>query len=430
MPHEEVKMSVYTVEYSRKNPETKRNITVVKYRAQVKHNGKAYTKLFDTEREAKDWEAQKEKELSGMAGVEKLIDEANKVTLRMLLAEHFKRHLSGQSPNSFKTNQNRSLKAIPEFKIPYELIHNRINKYKYSKTIEKAILEQTLNRSFDYMKDGIPFGDFFVETVDIQLIIAYIKSRKVKPNTLLRELSTISGAFTHAFKYYPEFEDGIENPVKKLPRNEKPKPDNSRRTVINEEQTLKIAEYLHLKANQEPYYCFIQCIYSGCRRVESLSMEWENIDWKKQTVLIPKTKNGKPRDIPIEPSFLEHLKEQKKDIGKVFKLTYFNMRAYWVEATKHLGYYDNERDRLYFHDTRRTAITNNLRQADGNNFKLAKVFGLKPTEIEKQKTAIDQDMSGIIRKLQNGEKLTPKEVSLLAGHSNTNVTNDTYNADR
>lgn len=106
-------MSVYTVEYSRKNPETKRNITVVKYRAQVKHNGKAHTKLFDTEREAKDWEAQKEKELSGMATVENLIAEANKITMRMLLAEHFKQHLSKQSPNSYKTNQNRSLRAIP-----------------------------------------------------------------------------------------------------------------------------------------------------------------------------------------------------------------------------------------------------------------------------------------------------------------------------
>ena len=423
-------MSVYTVEYSRKNPETKRNITVVKYRAQVKHNGKAHTKLFDTELEAKNWEAQKEKELSGMATVENLIAEANKITMRMLLAEHFKQHLSKQSPNSYKTNHNRSLRAIPEFKIPYELIHKRINKYKYSKTIVQAIIEQTRNDSFDYMKDGIPFGDFFVETVDMQLIIAYMKARKVKANTLLRELSTISGAFTHAYKYFTEFEDGLENPVKKLPRNEKPKPDNSRRTIINEEQTLKIAEYLQMKANQEPYYCFIQCIYSGCRRVECLSMEWENIDWKNKTVLIPKTKNGKPRDIPIEPSFLEYLNERRKEKGKVFKLTYFNMRAYWVEATKQLGYYDNERERLYFHDTRRTAITNNLRQAEGNNFKLAKVFGLKTTEIEKQKVAIDQDLSGIIRKLQNGEKLTPKEISLLAGHSSTNVTNDTYNADR
>ena len=40
---------------------------------------------------------------------------------------------------------------------------------------------------------------------------------------------------------------------------------------------------------------------------------------------------------------------------------------------------------------------------------------------------MSQDLSGIIRKLQNGEKLTPKEISLLAGHSNTNVTNDTSN---
>ena len=423
-------MTVYQISYPKKNPLTKREIKVSKFRAQVKHKGKSHSKLFDTKHEAIAWVEEKEKELSGMLAVENLINEANKITMRMLLKEHFKQHLSKQSPNSFKTNQNRTLKAIPEFKIPYEAISSRINKYKYSKAIELAFIEQMRNQTYDIVTNGIPFGDFFVETVDMQLTIAYINSRKVKPNTLLRELSTISGAFTNAFKYFKEFDDGLDNPVRKLPRGEKPKPDNSRRTIINEEQTLKIAEYLSMKANQEPYYCFIQCIYSGCRRVECLSMQWENIDWKGQTVFIPKTKNGKPRDIPLEPSFFEHLKEIRKDSGAVFKLTYFNMRAYWVEATKQLGYYDNERERLYFHDTRRTAITNNLRQAEGNNFKLAKVFGLKPTEIEKKKIAIEQDLSAIIRKLQNGEKLTPKEISLLAGHSNVNITNDVYNSDR
>lgn len=423
-------MSVYDVTYTRKNPETKRPSKVTKYRGQVKHLGKVYTKLFDDKALAEQWVKDKEAELSGMKAISEAIDEANKVTMRMLLREHFNQHLSKQSPNSYKTNQNRCLRAIPDFKIPYELIHTRINKYKHSKKMVDAIIEQYTGQTYDFIKEGIPFGEFFVETVDMQLIIAYMKARKVKANTLLRELSTISGAFTNAFKYFTEFEDGIDNPVKRLPRGEKPKPDNSRRTIINEEQTLKIAEYLQMKANIEPYYCFIQCIYSGCRRVECLSMEWQNIDWKAQTVHIPKTKNGKPRDIPIEPSFFEHLQENRKEAGKVFKLTYWNMRAYWVEATKQLGYYDNERERLFFHDTRRTAITNNLRQAEGNNFKLAKVFGVKPTEIEKQKKDLEQDLSTIIKKLQNGQRLTPKEISLLAGHSNVNITNDVYNSDR
>lgn len=126
------------------------------------------------------------------------------------------------------------LRAIPEFKIPYELIHKRINKYKYSKTIVQAIIEQTRNDSFDYMKDGIPFGDFFVETVDMQLIIAYIKARKVKANTLLRELSTISGAFTHAYKYFTEFEDGLETPSRNFPETRSPS-----QTTVEEPSSMK-----------------------------------------------------------------------------------------------------------------------------------------------------------------------------------------------
>lgn len=425
-------MTVYSIDYWKKNPLTKRKILVTKFRAQVKHNGKTYSKLFDEKWEAEAWVQEKQKEVSGLGPIQDLLAQTQKATMADLLREHFKQRLAHQSPNSYKTNQNRSLRAIPQVRIPYSLIMKRIDKYKFTSEFMKTFAKEfnLESETSDYIKNGIPFGEFYVESVDIQLISAYIQSRKVKPNTLLRELSTISGAFTHAYKYFKEFEDGIDNPVRRLPRGEKPKPDNSRKTVINEEQTLKISEYLRMKANQEPYYCFIQCIYSGCRRVECLTMEWQNIKWDEQTVFIPKTKNGKPRDVPLEPTFFEYLKANQKTNGKVFNLTFFNMRAYWVEATKQLGYYDNERERLYFHDTRRTAITNNLRLAEGNNFQLAKVFGVKATEIEKQKTAISQDISAIIRKLQNGEKLTPKEVSLLVGHGSTDVTNDTYNADR
>jgi integrase len=424
-------MTVYSIDYMKKNPATKRQVKVTKYRGQLKFGGKTYSKLFDYESAAESWVKAKYEELSGLAGIGKWIDEIKQITMADLLKEHFKQRLAAQSPSSYKTNQNRCLRAIPAVRIPYQLISKRIDKYKFTNEFAELFFKEFYNTTpTNYVKEGIPFGEFTVESVDMQLISAYIQSRKVKPNTLLRELSTISGAFTHAYKYFKEFEDGIDNPVKRLPRGEKPKPDNNRKTVINEEQTLKIAEYLGLKANQEPYYCFIQCIYSGCRRVEALSMLWENINWKEQTFLVPKTKNGKPRDIPIEPNFFEYLQQNKKANGKVFRLTFYNMRAYWVEATKHLGYYDNERERLYFHDTRRTAITNNLRQAEGNSFKLAKVFGLKTTELEKQKRAMDQDISAIIRKLQNREALTPKEISLLAGHGSTDVTNDTYNADR
>jgi uncharacterized coiled-coil DUF342 family protein len=61
---------------------------------------------------------------------------------------------------------------------------------------------------------------------------------------------------------------------------------------------------------------------------------------------------------------------------------------------------------------------------------LAKVFGVKPSEIEKAKKKVSEDIQDIIKKLQNGEPLTVKEISVLSGHGTTDITHETYNADR
>jgi integrase len=161
-------------------------------------------------------------------------------------------------------------------------------------------------------------------------------------------------------------------------------------------------------------------------------MEWENIDWKKQLVHLTEkqTKNGRAREVPLHDEFFNYLKEHRKASGKIFKLTYYNMRAYWVDALKQNDLYDNPRTRPIWNDTRRTAITTNLRRSEGNTFQLAKVFGVKPSEIEKEQKKIGSDIQDIIKKLQNGEPLTPKEISLLSGHQNSDITHQTYNADR
>jgi integrase len=422
----------YRMEYTRKNPKTKREQTVIKWRGQVRDGKKTHTKLFDEESQALDWEVAKGKELSGLADIEIAIDEANEVDMRQLLQAHFKKRLSKQSATSLKANENRSLKQIPSVKIPYVAIQHRINNYKYSKSIVNAML----NREYDYHNDGIEFGDFFVSTVDFYLISKYIEVRKeqgIANNTLLRELTIISGAFTNAYDYYKQFENGIANPVRQLPRGIKPKPENDRKVILSNDDISKIAEFLSIKTNLEPYYCFVQCVFSGVRRVECLRMEWQNIDWDKQLVVLTKeqTKNGKARDIPLQDEFFDYLKTNKKNSGAIFKLTFSNFRAYFVDALKQSGLYDKPQgQRITQMDIRRTAITTNIRRSEGNLFQLAKVFGVKPSEIEKAKKKVSEDIQDIIKKLQNGEPLTVKEISVLSGHGTTDITHETYNADR
>lgn len=421
-------MSIFSIAYKVLNKETGRKITKTKYRLQIRTKTLKINKLFDTEEEAKDYEKDAIYKHNSLDVIDKIISDTNAIDIRNLLKKHFTDTLTKQSPTSFKTNQNRCLSAIPGVKIKYTLIQKTINNYKF----KKHFVDLMINRQFDYANDGIDFGDFFIETVDFHLIIAYIQVRKdkgIKDNTILRELSTISTAYDKIYKYYPnEFKNGILNPIKQLPKSEKPKPYLERKRVLSDDESRKIAEYLKTKENQEPFYVFIECLFCGARKSEVLGIEWENINFENNTIFLPKTKNGRSRIIDIEEMFLTYLKNNKKDYGKVFKLTHWNFRQYWVDALKALGMYKTG-DRLHFHDTRRTAITKNIKSINNSSFQLAKVFGVAPSFIEQEKLKLVNNIDLIINKLRNGGKLTENEIMILAGHSDIKMT-QIYNADR
>jgi integrase len=56
---------------------------------------------------------------------------------------------------------------------------------------------------------------------------------------------------------------------------------------------------------------FVIAFHSGCRLGELLNMKWTDVDWKNRVIRLPKTKNGKKRNLPFCGSVEEHLKAQK-----------------------------------------------------------------------------------------------------------------------
>ncbi|MHC4872692.1 MAG: tyrosine-type recombinase/integrase [Planctomycetota bacterium] len=57
--------------------------------------------------------------------------------------------------------------------------------------------------------------------------------------------------------------------------------------------------------------------FAGLRRGEIFSCEWSDINFKNQTLVIPETKTGSPRTIPIADTLAEKLKPLKKRSGLV-----------------------------------------------------------------------------------------------------------------
>ena len=422
-------MSVYPIKYKKLNKETGRKVTVTRYRVQIRKNGKNISKLFDDEATAKSWEHDQQFKIS--TGVPENLIFDQKYQLEMpnvekLLSDYFTGFMSKHSPSSYKTNRNRCLSAIPSVRIYMKDIGAKINNYRYHNSIVDAMVGRTFNQNY------IEFGLFKIDTVDFWLLIAYMESRRatgIKDNTILREISTISSAFEKVYRLYPEkFPSGLMNPVKMIPRGEKPKPYLGRKRTLSEDEAVQIAEWLHLKSNQEPYYLFVLCLESGARKSEVLGAQWENVDFKVWSMHIPKTKNGKPREIliPDDPELRVWLQTNRLAKGPIFKLTPWNFRQYWVDALKALGMYDDPDTRLHFHDTRRTALTKLIRQKRLNNFQIAKEMGVSPQTVETTIQGMPDRMHEIFAKLRSGQTLTEEEIMILAGHGSSAVTNIYY----
>ena len=246
-------MSVYPIKYKVLNKETGRKVSVTRWRVQIRKGGENLSKLFDEESVARSWEEQELHRIN--TGVPQNLIFDQKYQLEMpdmkgLLHEYFNQYMSKQAASSFKTNQNRCLRAIPSIPIYLKDLGPKIDNYRYQNTVVDAMLGRTYN------KDHIEFGQFKIDTVDFWLLIAYMDSRRkngIKDNTILREISTISSAFEKVYKIYPEkFPNGLMNPVKMLPRGEKPKAYLGRKRVLSDDEAVQIAEWMKLKANQPP----------------------------------------------------------------------------------------------------------------------------------------------------------------------------------
>ena len=56
---------------------------------------------------------------------------------------------------------------------------------------------------------------------------------------------------------------------------------------------------------------FVIAFHSGCRRGELLGMRWSDVDWRNRVIRLPKTKNGKKRNLPFWGGIEAHLAAQK-----------------------------------------------------------------------------------------------------------------------
>ena len=93
------------------------------------------------------------------------------------------------------------------------------------------------------------------------------------------------------------------------------------------------------------------------RRGEILSLEWKHIDSERSKALLPNTKNGRSRWVPLPSKVIRLLERLPREDERVFPISDTAVRQSWDRLRRRAGIVD-----LTFHDLRHEAIS---RQFEG-----------------------------------------------------------------
>lgn len=176
--------------------------------------------------------------------------------------------------------------------------------------------------------------------------------QQVGQGTVKRELGVLSGAFNHAIK--EGWVSVTANPVSLVKRPSDNKPRSRRVSDAEIDAILLALGYTGdgQTVKDRVGLAFLFAIETAMRSGEIINLTWEHVFEKR--VHLPKTKNGKARDVPLSSkarSILDVLR--KLDLGDpVFQLTTNLRDTEFREATIAARCAD-----LHFHDARREATT-------------------------------------------------------------------------
>ena len=241
-----------------------------------------------------------------------------------------------------------------------------------------------------------PIARCFVARITGRELTAY-KNRRlavVAGSTLNRELNVLSHVFTVAAQEW-HIHLPWGNPVRLLSR---PRVNDKRdRRLVGDElpRLLTAAQAYGGSAPQTAGHIgpiIIWAIQTAMRRGEIAAMRWEHLDRKARVLLIPETKNGTPRRVPLSTAALVVLDGLPRRIdGRVFAMHTGSISRAFAEACKAAGI-----EGLTFHDLRHEA-TSRLFEKGLNPMQVAAITGHKTLQMLKRYTHLRaEDLVGML----------------------------------
>jgi integrase len=222
------------------------------------------------------------------------------------------------------------------------------------------------------------FGDYRLSSLTSSQVAKFRDERLkvVGPQSVIHEINLLNRVLKAATMDW-----GIALPGG-LPTTQvrKPvKPRGRERRVTTEE----IDKILESSESSELRTIVTLAVETGMRRSEMAALTWDEIDLKKQTAHLPKTKTDTPRTVPLSRTAVKSLRAfgPKRD-GRVFALQAESMsQAFERACEKHRANIHGVR----FHDLRHEA-TSRLFEKGLNVMEVASITGHKTLDMLKRYT--------------------------------------------
>ncbi|WP_373533073.1 tyrosine-type recombinase/integrase [Vampirovibrio sp.] len=268
-----------------------------------------------------------------------------------------------------------------------------IDKYKNERLAQRNDDKETVGPQLLWWKDQL--GRYLLKDISPQLIAEYRdkllnepmfkkgekKSRMLSNATVVRYLASLSVCFSYGIEDLGWAES---NPVKNV---KKPKPERGRVRFLNDQERSQLISEAQTDAYSKHLYpVIILALLTGARLGEIMGLRWQDVDFKRRSVLFEETKNGERRRVPLaKPAFrvLEDLNKVRRiDSPFIFaredgKKPY-EIRKQWEKLVSKVNLVD-----FRFHDLRHTAASY-LAMNGASLLEIADILGHKTLSMVKR----------------------------------------------
>lgn len=246
-----------------------------------------------------------------------------------------------------------------------ELLQRYIDEY----VPKLADAHRTTNRALALMKR--PIAQMIVASVRSSDVAAFIKEREAEGasgNTVRLDLAILSRVFNVARGDWGM--ESLSNPVEHVSRPKLAR-GRERRLKPGEEEKLLAA------ASEKLRPCIRFALETAMRREEIASLAWENVNLERKAALLPETKNGERRTVPLSSRAVQILKSlEPKESGSVFGMMKDSLTRAMEKACKKAEIED-----LRFHDLRHEATSRMFETTDLDVMEIRSITGHKSLQM-------------------------------------------------